>query len=94
MTEFSDLLSAALMDPFRIVLMIGLVITQRRTKAQTGTLLPLAAGVLFVAVILHFSMGFGANAGMVMAVGAGMLANALILIPILLIAQLLDKRRG
>jgi hypothetical protein len=94
MTQFTELLNAALSDPFRIVLMAGLVITQRRTMAQTGTVLPLAAGVLFVAVILHFTMGFGAEAGMAMAIGSGMVANAIWLVPMLLIARFLDARKG
>lgn len=94
MSDFTQLLNEALVDPFRFALMAGLVYTQRRTAAQTGTLVPLAAGVLFVAVILHYSMGFGAKAGLVAALGAGMLANALMLIPILAIARFLARRAG
>jgi hypothetical protein len=94
MTQFTELLNAALTDPFRIVLLAGLVITQRRTAAQTGTVLPLAAGVLFVAVILHLTMGFGTQAGSVMAIGVGMVANVIWLVPMILIARFWTKYQG
>lgn len=47
-----DLIQTQLLDPLRIGLIVGLVITMYRTRAATGTILPLALGVGFVAVIL------------------------------------------
>lgn len=93
MPAFADLVTAALTDPFRIVLLIGLVITQRRTVAQTGMVLPLALGVAFVAVLLPLTMGFGAAAGLPVAVGAGLVANVIILVPILIAARIWDNSR-
>ena len=94
MDQFLSLVTAALADPFRIVLLVGLVLTQRRTKAQTGVLIPLALGVLFVAALLPMTMGFGAEAGQVMAIGAGVVANVILLVPMLLVAHLWDRRAG
>lgn len=93
MTTVADLIAAALTDPFRIVLLIGLVLTQRRTANQTGLLIPLALGVAFVAVLLPSTTGFGAEAGMPMAIGAGIIANILLVVPILLAFRLYDSRK-
>ncbi len=92
MTTVADLVSAALADPFRVVLLVGLVITQRRTQALTGTLVPLAAGMLFVAVIIPLTLGFGAEAGLGKAVLAGMIANTVWLVPIIAIVRFWDRR--
>lgn len=92
MDQFTALLQQALLDPFRIVLLIGLVITQARTRAVTGLVLPLLAGVVFVAVILPVTMGFGAAQGLTLAIAAGLAANVLLLMPILLVARLLQRR--
>ena len=50
--SLSQLVLTQLEDPFRIALIIGLVVTMVRTRAQTGTVVPLAAGVLFVAGVI------------------------------------------
>lgn len=92
MDAFTALLQQALLDPFRIVLLVGLVITQIRTQAVTGKVLPLLAGVVFVAVILPVTMGFGAAEGLPLAIAAGMVANILWLVPILLVARLILRR--
>ena len=47
-----DILKSQLMDPFRIALLIALVFTMWRNRAVTGTVVPLLAGMLFVAVII------------------------------------------
>lgn len=92
MDAFTALLQQALLDPFRIVLLIGLVITQMRTAAVTGMVLPLLAGIVFVAVILPATMGFGAAQGLPLAIAAGIAANVLLLVPILFVARLLQRR--
>ena len=48
----TELIQSQLMDPFRIGLIVALVYTMFRTRAATGTAVPLALGVVFVAVIL------------------------------------------
>lgn len=92
MPTVADLISAALTDPFRIILLVGLVFTQRRTAAVTGTVLPLAAGLIFVAVIIPLTMGFGADAGMTKAVIAGLIANVIWLVPIVAITRFWEGR--
>jgi len=94
MPTVADLISAALTDPFRIILLVGLVATQRRTAAVTGAVLPLAAGMLFVAVIIPLTMGFGAEAGLLKAVLAGLVANAIWLVPIIAITRFWESRAG
>ncbi|MCB6178463.1 hypothetical protein LHP98_10000 [Rhodobacter sp. Har01] len=75
----SQLILTQLADPFRIGLIIALVATMARTRAATGTALPLAAGVLFVAVILPTTMGRGLAEPLWRQVSAGVLSNAVIL---------------
>lgn len=68
-----------LSDPFRIGLLVALVATMLRTQTATGTWLPLAAGVVFVAVIIPMTLAPVADGGMVAAVGYGIIANTILL---------------
>ncbi len=54
--DLSTLLMQQFTDIFRLGLLAGLVYTAWRTRHQTGVLLPLAAGVVFVAVIIPATM--------------------------------------
>ena len=72
------ILLAQLTDPFRIGLIIALVFTMLRTAAVTGTYVPLAAGVVFVAVIIPTTMQAG-KGPVWQAVAVGIVANAVIL---------------
>jgi len=76
-----DLLQSQLLDPFRLGLIVALLYTAEQNRAATGMLLPLAAGVAFVAVILPSTMGLGAAAGLGFwtVAGVGLVANVLIL---------------
>lgn len=94
MMPFVDLVTAALADPFRIALLVGLVLTQRRTAAATGVVAPLVLGVLFVALIIPMTMGFDQTVGLPVTVIAGLVANALWLVPILIAMRLWERRRG
>ncbi|MFC3086481.1 hypothetical protein [Tabrizicola soli] len=88
-----ELIQSQLADPFRIGLIVALVVTMYRTRAATGTLLPLAAGVVFVAVILP-STGIGGGADLTQAVLAGILSNLIILGIVLALAALVRRLRG
>ena len=88
-----ELIQSQLADPFRIGLIVALVVTLYRTRAATGTLLPLAAGVVFVAVILP-STGIGGGADLMQAVLAGILSNLIILGIVLALAALVRRLRG
>ena len=76
-----DLVNHQLTDPFRIILLIALFSTMLRTRAATGTYLPLAAGAVFVAVILPLTMAPGGD--FLPTVLAGLISNVTILAIIL-----------
>lgn len=76
----SEILMAQITDPFRLGLIVALVVVMLRTEAVTGRWIPLAAGVLFVAVILPLTTARGlAEAGMAQAIGWGIVANLVLL---------------
>ena len=88
----TDLVLSQLSDPFRIGLIIALVVTMLRTSAVTGRVLPLAMGVVFVAVILPTTMP-GGTASLNDAVLAGVASNPIILGVVLAIATLVTRLR-
>lgn len=92
--ELMETFLAQIRDPFRIGLLIALVATMRRTQAATGTLIPLAAGALFVAVIIPMTLAAPGDGGMVTAVGVGLLTNLVLLAVILGVLQLWRRMRG
>lgn len=75
------LLQAQLTDPFRIVMLIALVYVWDRNRRGGPSLLPLAAGYVFVAVLLALTMG--APDGQVPGILAGLVSNAIILAAVL-----------
>ena len=88
-----DLIQSQLMDPFRIGLIAALVFTMFRTKAATGTVVPLAAGVIFVAVILPSTQGAGA-VSLTEAIAAGVVSNLIILGIVLALVMIVRRLRG
>ena len=87
-----DLVLSQLTDLFRIGLMIALVVTMLRTSAVTGRVLPLALGVVFVAVILPTTMP-GGSGSLIDAILAGLISNLIILVPVLAAAALVARLR-
>ena len=87
-----DLVLSQLTDLFRIGLMIALVVTMQRTSAVTGRVLPLALGVVFVAVMLPSTMARG-SASLADAILAGLVSNLIILLPVLAVATLIARLR-
>ena len=88
-----ELVQSQLLDPFRIGLIVALVFTMLRTRAATGTLLPLALGVVFVAVILPSTRGTG-TVGLIQTVLAGLASNAIILGIVMALAVFFWRLRG
>ena len=76
--SFIEIFTSQLGDLFRIGLILALIATQRRTAGVTGSAAPLAAGVVFVAVLIPFTMG-DPSAPKLPAVVAGLASNAVIL---------------
>ena len=87
-----DLVISQLTDIFRVGLIVGLVITMRRTSAVTGRLLPLALGVVFVAVILPTTLPSNA-VGLGDAIVAGLVTNTVILGLVLAVEAVLQRLR-
>ena len=77
----TDLLQSQLLDPFRAGLIVALLYTAIRNRAASGFVLPLAAGVVALAVILPSTMGLGAASelGLWRVIGVGVVANAILL---------------
>lgn len=75
----SDLLQSQATDVFRIGLLVALLFTALRNRPVTGMLLPLAAGALFVAVIVPWSGVATRPEPMATQVAAGLLVNAVYL---------------
>jgi hypothetical protein len=89
-----DILTAQLLDPFRIALLIALVYTMERNRAATGTLVPLLAGMLFVAVIIPTTLSPPAGeVPMWRVVAVGLVANAAILAVVLAIWTAVQRAR-
>ena len=87
-----DLVLSQLTDLFRIGVMIAMVVTMLRTSAVTGRVLPLALGVVFVAVMLPSTMTRG-SASLIDAILAGLVSNLIILLPVLAVATLIVRLR-
>jgi hypothetical protein len=75
--EISTLLAQQFTDIFRLGLLVGLIYTTERTRSQTGVLLPLAAGVIFVAVIIPSTMP-RTDVPLWLAVATGVVVNAVV----------------
>ena len=90
----TDLALSQFMDPFRIALLIGLVITMQRTAAVTGKIIPLLAGIAFVAVIIPSTITKGLAADYLTQIGVGVVTNAVILAVILAIKTVIDRRNA
>lgn len=77
-----DIILAQLTDPFRVGLVFFLLLTALRTRAAMGLVTPLVAGVVFIAAIIPLTTGSGGapdTASRLMAIGAGVISNAIIL---------------
>lgn len=77
-----DLLLNQLSELFRWGLIVALVLTARNTREVTGTLIPLAAGVVFVAVLIP-SVMTPALAPLALQIGVGLVANLVVLAAVL-----------
>ncbi|MDH2328416.1 hypothetical protein QCN27_16300 [Cereibacter sp. SYSU M97828] len=75
-----DLLISQLTDPFRIGLLVALVLTTLRNAAISGVIVPLLAGIVFVAVIIPVTMEGGADP---IRIAVGLASNAIILAVVL-----------
>jgi hypothetical protein len=87
MTNFEILLSQ-LTDPFRLGLIVALVLTMLRTESVTGRWIPLALGVAFVAAIIPMTIGRASEVPLVTLIVLGLVANLVILALVMAIRHL------
>jgi hypothetical protein len=76
--DYLVILKAQLVDPFRIGLLIMLMVTAVRTAANVGTAIPLALGTVFVAVIIPLTLSPD-DGNLVTRIALGLVANVIIL---------------
>lgn len=88
----TDLVMLQLTDLFRIGMIVGLVVTMHRTAAVTGRVIPLALGVVFLAVMLPVTMPVGST-NLADAILAGVISNSIILAPVLALGWLITRLR-
>ncbi len=87
-----DLLISQLADPFRIGLLFFLIVTAFRTRAH-GFVVPLALGVVFVAILLPMTTASSATTDRTLAIATGIAANAIIVGILLLGWTIWNKSR-
>ena len=87
-----ELVLSQLSDVFRIGLIMALVVTTLRTSSVTGRVLPLIAGVVFVAVIVPSTLS-GSTETLSQEIAAGLISNLIILVPVLVLARLIAHLR-
>lgn len=88
---YLDIYLAQLTDPFRIGLLIALVLTAANTAQALNRWIPIALGIVFVAVLIPFSIGANATVDATTSVLVGLVTNATIL-AVLLAAKALYSR--
>lgn len=89
-----DTLQAQLTDPFRIGLIVVMVLTAIRTRAAMGMVIPLVLGVVFVALMVPMTMQTAQGGSLLWLAGVGVLSNAIILAAVLAIKAAIQKARG
>lgn len=90
----TDLLISQASDIFRIGLLIALILTMFRTRNASGTVLPLAAGVVFVAVLIPMTQTGARPEPLWTQVATGIVVNAVYVAIGLAIATLWMRRRN
>ena len=73
-----ELFLGQITDPFRIGMVIALMLTMLRTVAVTGRVVPLIAGVGFIAVLIPLTLQSG-QGDKVVAITVGIVSTAVLL---------------
>lgn len=88
-----EIIGQQIADPFRLGLLFFLVLTARNTAAATGWVLPIAAGILFVAVIIPLTFAPD-DANFWNHVLAGLVTNSAVAAILLVIFGIYDRSRA
>jgi hypothetical protein len=85
-----DIIISQLADPFRIALLVALLFTAQNTSGALNRWLPIAMGLIFVAVIIPTALASD-GAPVAAEIGVGVVSNAAVL-ALLLAAQAVYER--
>lgn len=88
---FLDIYLAQLVDPFRIGLLVAMLLTSASTAPTLNRWIPIAIGVVFIAVLIPFSFDSADETTKALAVGIGLVSNVTVL-AVLLAAKALYRR--
>ncbi|KQU65742.1 hypothetical protein ASC75_11040 [Aminobacter sp. DSM 101952] len=88
---YLDIYFTQIIDPFRIGLLIALVLTAANTAQALNRWIPIALGIVFVAVLIPLSIGANSAVDTPTSVLVGLASNATIL-AVLLGAKALYSR--
>ncbi len=88
---FLDIYLAQLVDPFRIGLLVAMLLTSASTAPTLNRWIPIALGIVFIAVLIPFSFGSTDETTKALAVGVGLVSNVTLL-AVLLAAKSLYRR--
>ena len=89
----TDLLTTQLTDVFRVGLIVALVATAFRTRPDTGLVMPLALGVIFVAAMIPMTIPNEGAGPLMRQIGVGLGANVILLVAALAIWTLIRRLR-
>ena len=89
----TEILLSQLADPFRVGLLVFLLLTTLRTAHHTGRLVPLALGAVFVAVLIPTTFG-NPELAIAAQIGIGIVANVLILAVLYAVAMFALRMLG
>ena len=91
----TDLILSQLTDPFRIGLIVVMMLTAYRTRGAMGLMTPMAMGVVFVAAIIPMTMQPD-SPDQIFAIGAGVVANVILLLAAIAVRAVIVRvtRRG
>lgn len=88
-----EIMGQQIADPFRLGMLFFLVMTARNTAAATGMVLPIAAGIVFVAVIIPLTFAPD-DANFWNHVVAGLVTNSAVAAVVLAIFAIYDRSRA
>ncbi len=90
----TDLLIAQLTDVFRIGLIVALIATAYRTRANTGLVMPLILGVVFIALMIPMTLPPPGGDPLWRLAAVGVVANLILLAVAGGVWTLIQRLRG
>jgi hypothetical protein len=91
--DIVGILIAQLADPFRIGLLVALLFAAANPGKALNRWLPIALGLVFVAVLIPTAMASDGEAEVTTQIGVGLVSNAIILGLMLFAEQLFERLR-